>query len=100
MAKKGSKSQAIRDLLTANPKMKIAQVVEELKGKGITVNKNLAYLVKSKMKAKRRRQVKRRVAKVMSSNRDPVATILKVKALAHEVGGLSQLKALVEALGE
>ncbi len=46
------------------------------------------------------RQVRKRVAKVMAANADPVATVLKVKALAHEVGGFAQLKLLVEALGE
>ena len=35
-----------------------------------------------------------------TKNSDVVATILKVKHLASEVGGLKKLKSLVEALGE
>ncbi len=102
MAKKknGTKSQAIRDLLTASPNMPVKEVVAYLADKGMTVTANLAYLIKSKMKMKKRQQVRKRVAKVMAANADPVATVLKVKALAHEVGGLIKLKALVEALGD
>jgi hypothetical protein len=41
------------------------------------------------------------VAKVAATgNHDPVATILRVKGWANEVGGLKKLKALVDALSE
>ena len=35
-----------------------------------------------------------------TGNIDPVATILKVKGWASEIGGLKKLKALVDALSE
>ena len=37
---------------------------------------------------------------VSSSSDDALATILKVKSLAAEIGGMKRLKALVEALSE
>ena len=49
----------------------------------------------------RRKKARRMVAKVAArGNNDPVATILKVKGWANEVGGLRRLKALVDALSE
>ncbi|HEY3789143.1 MAG TPA: hypothetical protein VGL71_09820 [Urbifossiella sp.] len=106
MAKKSSngvnKSAAIRELYSQNPQIKVKDVISTLAEKGITVGSNLVYLVKGKMKGekKRRRQVNRSAAKVATSagSTDALKTILKVKALATEVGGLNALKALVEAL--
>ncbi len=68
MAKKPevNKSQAIRDIFTANKKAKTSEVIEALKAKGITVTPNLVTTVKSKLikRRKRRRAVKTVVAAV------------------------------------
>jgi predicted PP-loop superfamily ATPase len=97
-----NKSAAIRELYKQNPEIKVKEVVSSLETKGIKVSDNLVYLIKGKLKGekKRRRQVNRNAASVAkaSGNIDAVATIIKVKALAVEVGGLNTLKALVEAL--
>ncbi len=107
MAKKAqngevNKSAAIRDLYKQNPQATVAEIVSTLAGKGIKVAPNLVYLVKGKIKGEKthRRTVHRNAAQVAtaSGNSDAVATILKVKALANEVGGLAVLKALVDAL--
>jgi hypothetical protein len=106
MAKKASdgtnKSAAIRELFAQNPDIQAQDVVSTLAERGIKVGTNLVYLVKGKMKGekKRRRHVNRSAAGVAaaSGSTDAVKTILKVKALAKEVGGLSALKALVDAL--
>ena len=105
MAKKAtgvSKSERIRELLKANPKMKATEVVSTLAGKGIKVNPTLFYFVKGKMKGRkaRKKQVKAEVGKVAgtTTNSDTLAIILKVKKLASEVGGLRKLHSLVEVL--
>ena len=85
--------------------------------KGIEVKRGLIYLVKSDMKSKKRRQAKEKVATEMvtaskevasstnsrpSSNgaNDALATIKQIKGLAADLGGMKNLKALVEALSE
>jgi hypothetical protein len=97
-----NKSQAIRDLYTANPKLKVKEVVVMLGEQGIKVAPNLVYLVKGKMKGERghRNKVRARATNVATAagNLDAVKTIIKVKALAVEVGGYDALKELVEAL--
>jgi hypothetical protein len=106
MAKKKNdvnKSEEIRQLLRTNPKMPVKEVVSALAGKGIKVNDALVYFVKGHMKGRkgRRKKARRRVEKVAATgNSDPVATILKVKRWAVEVGGLRKLKALVDALSD
>src|SRR5690348_14105846 len=106
MAKKKTdvnKSEEIRQLFRSNPKMPVKEVVDTLAGRGIKVPDALVYYVKGHMKGKKSRRNKARqmVAKVAATgNHDPVATILRVKGWASEVGGLKKLKALVDALSE
>jgi hypothetical protein len=106
MAKKKNgmnKSEAIRQLIRAHPGMPVKEIVSTLAGKGIKVTGNLVYFIKGKMKGRKGRKKKARqmVARVAATgNHDPVATIMKVMGWANEVGGLKQLKALVDALVE
>jgi hypothetical protein len=97
-----NKSAAIRELYKQTPQVTVKEIISTLRGKGITVTPNLVYLVKGKIKGEKshRRTVHRNAAQLAtaSGNTDAVATILKVKGLANEVGGLSVLKALVDAL--
>ena len=107
-----NKSQLIRDLLTANPEIKAKEVAVDLGKQGLKVSPNMFYFIKGKMKGRKGRQKQARkmvenVTATMGVNGaapaktgDVIATILKVKHLAAEVGGLKKLKALVEALGE
>jgi hypothetical protein len=98
-----NKSEEIRQLLRANPKLSVKEIVETLAGKGIKVGDNLVYFVKGNMKGRQARRKKGRqmVANVAATgDSDPVKTILKVKAWANEVGGMKKLKALVDALTE
>lgn len=106
MAKKKngpSKSAVIRDFLKENRKLTAKEVVAALGEKGVQVTEGLVYAVKGYMKGKkgRRKKARQMVAKVAAAgNTDPVATILKVKSWAAEVGGMKKLKALVDALSE
>jgi hypothetical protein len=103
-------SEAIRDFLKEHPNATSTEAIDTLAAKGIKVKSSLFYFVKGKLKGKKGRRKKARqmvanVSATMSSNGpmktgDVVATILKVKHLAADVGGLKKLRALVEALGE
>jgi len=105
-----NKSAEIRKLITQNPEIKLAEVINTLGKRNIEVKPGLFYFTKGKMKGTKGRRNKARqmvenVSATMSTNgptntSDVVATIIKVKHLAAEVGGLKKLKALVEALGE
>jgi hypothetical protein len=107
MAKKRdgvNKSEETRQLLKANPKMPVKEVVSTLAGRGIKVSESQVYFVKGQMKGRRGRRKKARqmVATVVATtgDGDAVKTILKVKGWASEVGGMKKLKALVDALSE
>ena len=106
MAKKKngvSKSEQIRQLLQANPEMPVKEIVATLAGKGTKVTDTLVYFVKGKMSGRksRRKKARQMVANVAATgNHDPVATILKVRRWAEELGGMKKLKALVDVLSE
>lgn len=101
-----NKSEEIRELLRANPKITAKEASSALEEKGIKVSEKLYYLVKGKMLGRQshKRKVRRMAAKVAgttgTSSADALSTILKVKSWATEVGGLKKLRALVEALSE
>ena len=105
MAKKSksgvNKSEEIRKAYRANPEVSVKEVVADLAKRGIRVQESQVYFVKGKIvgRKRRRRRAQQMVAKVAATgNTDPVAAILKVKALADDLGGLKKLKALVEVL--
>ena len=101
-----NKSEEIRQLLRANPKITAKEVCSSLGGKGIKVSEKLYYLVKGKMLGRQahKKKARKMVAKVAAStgtgSADALSTILKVKSWANEVGGMKRLRALVEALSE
>jgi hypothetical protein len=97
---KVSMSQRIRDVLADNPDLTGPEIISTLAAKGFRAKPALVYYVKAHVRAKKRRQTRQKVEKVVSSNGslDPLAVIVKVKGLAAEVGGIKKLKELVEAL--
>ena len=100
-----NKSEEIRQLLKANPKISGKEVITALKDKGIKISPKLYYLVKGKMLGRQahKRKSRKMAAKFAAStggNADALHTILKVKSWANEVGGMKKLRALVEALCE
>jgi len=100
MAKaKVKKSDAIREAMSQNPKMKVMEVVKHLADKGIKVLPNHVYSIRGK-KPKRGRPVGSPVPFVASNNgvTSPVKAIQKVKSLAQEFGGMRGLKQLVDEL--
>jgi hypothetical protein len=103
-----NKSQAIRDLLKENPKIKANDAVTMLGEKGVKVTGGLFYMVKGKALGRKKRRKKREATAVNvvetasaaspTSHKDAVATIVKVKAFAAELGGLAALREIIEAL--
>src|SRR5690242_1154072 len=108
MAKKAAndgqvnKSDAVREHLAQYPKAKSSEIVAALAERGIKVAPSLIYFVKSKQRHAKRKA--KRAAGVESSRRsgaaDPVEVVLRVKDLAKELGGIKNLKQLVDLLAE
>ena len=97
-----NKSAAVREILAKDPKIPTKQIMEMLKQQRIRVHPNLVYLMKSKMRAKRRKQKRQQV---MENSRqmgiaNPVDLILEVRRLAGNAGGIKHLKKLVDVLSE
>lgn len=97
-----NKSQAIRDVLGANPKIKTRDVVAQLGDKGIKVTPTLVYFIKSREKKAKRKAGRERVVESMrqSGAKSPVELIVRLKELSRDVGGLKVLKQLVDVLAE
>lgn len=101
-----NKSEEIRQMLKANSKVSAREVRDTLAAKGIKISDKLYYLVKGKMLGRQahKKNARKMVAKVAATtgagSADAVSTILKLKKWAGEVGGLRNLKALVDALSE
>jgi len=97
-----SKAESIRQVLKEAPAAATKDVVATLAGRGVRVSANHVYLIKSKMKQRRRRQKRERVAEASRKTpaANPIELVARVKGLAREVGGISNLKQLVDLLAE
>ena len=97
-----NKSVAVREILEKNPKTPVSEVVSTLAAQGIKISGNYVYMLKSKMKAKKRVE-KRQKAMAVSAKTEianPLDLIREVKQLAARAGGLRALKELVDVLAE
>jgi hypothetical protein len=97
-----NKSAAVREILATNPNMPTSDVLAALKQRGIKAHPNLVYLIKSKTRAKRRKQKRE---KALANGQqlgiaNPVDLILEVRRLSEKAGGLKHLKELVDVLAE
>lgn len=99
---KVNKSQVIRDLFAEDPAMESKVVMERLAAQGVKVSPTMVYYVRSKLKHAARKDKRDRVAASSRSTsvKNPVELVLRVKDLAREVGGIRQLKQLVDLLAE
>jgi hypothetical protein len=82
--------------------MKTSAVVDALKANGIKVSPNHVYLIKSKTKGRKRRQKREAVAAMASKTGmvNPIEVVGRLKGIARELGGMKQLKQLVDLLTE
>jgi hypothetical protein len=97
-----NKSQAIRDLFAETPKADSKTVIARLAERGVKVSPTMVYYVRSKLGQAERRAKRDRVAASsrQTTSNDPVELVIRVKALAREVGGIANLKQLVDLLAE
>lgn len=99
---KVNKSQAIRDFYAENPRADSKTVVAGLAERGVKVSATMVYYIKSKLGQAKRKAKRERMAQ--SSRKtgavNPVEIVLRVKDLAREVGGVKNLKQLVDLLAE
>ena len=97
-----NKSEAIREALAQDPKAGPKEIVTRLAEKGVRVAPTLVYYIKSKSKQAQRKQKRERVAaaSAKTAHGNPVEVVLRVKDLAREVGGIRNLKLLVDLLAE
>lgn len=97
-----NKSQAIRDLFAEAPTADSKTVIARLAEQGVKVSPTMVYYVRSKLRQAKRRAKRERVA--VSSRQtpaaNPVEVVLRVKDLAREVGGIRNLKQLVDLLAD
>ncbi len=103
-AKRGVRSQAIREYLSKNPKAGPKQVVEALKEKGVVVKLGLVSAVKygtgKRSKSRRGRSPSVRVAARRTRGVPPVTVeqLIEVKRLAVAIGGVEQVRRVLETL--
>ena len=97
-----NKSQAIRDYLAGNPTSGTKDVVAGLAGRGVKVTPALVYLIKSKAKQAKRRAKRERFAESSrgTGTVDPVELFREVRDLGRKVGGIQNLKRLVDLMAE
>src|SRR6478736_6852285 len=97
-----NKSQAVRDFLAGNPGADTKDSVAGLAEKGVKVAPTLVYFIKSKQRQAKRRAKRDRVAASSGqmAARNPVEVVIRVKDLAREVGGIKNLKMLVNLLAD
>src|SRR3954468_19686090 len=95
-----NKSDAIRAALAANPDANPKEIVTLLGEKGINVAPTLVYYLRSKSRQAGCHAKRARVA-AQSQNtavRNPVEMVIRVKELARGLGGMRNLKMLVDLL--
>jgi hypothetical protein len=87
---------------TALPKTPVKDIVSALAAQGIKISGNYVYMLKSKMKAKRRVEKRQKGMAVTAGAEiaSPLDLIREVKQLAARAGGLRALKELVDVLAE
>jgi hypothetical protein len=96
-----NRSDAVREELAKNPKVKSKEIIATLGGRGIKVSPTLVYYVKSRQKYSRRKAKRERVAEAsMRAAPNPLELVIRLKDLAREVGGFKNLKQLVDLLAE
>jgi hypothetical protein len=97
-----NKSEAVREAMAQNPRANSKELIALLADKGVKVAPTLVYYVRSKQNQARRREKRARVVATSrnTATGDPVELVLRVKNLAREVGGIHNLKQLVDLLAE
>ena len=92
-----NKSQVVREILAADPKADYKAVIARAAERGAKVSQTMVYYVRSKLGQAARKAKREQAA---ATPRSPVELVARVKKLADDVGGMKQLKQLVDLLAE
>ena len=97
-----NKSEAIRGVLATNAKLTTREIIAKLAEKGVKVTPTMVYFIRSKQKQAGRKDRRDRATESsrLSGARNPIELVARVKDLAREVGGIRNLKQLVDLLAE
>jgi hypothetical protein len=97
-----NKSEAIRTALTTYPNMTTREIIAKIAESGIKVTPTMVYFIRSKQKQAGRKDRRDRATESsrLSGARNPIELVARVKELAREVGGIRNLKQLVDLLVE
>lgn len=93
----GSKSQAIRDYLSANKSAKASEVVAALAEKGITVSAPAVYNLKARQSMGKKRSKARKGGQTITLS---ITHLLAAKKLVDEVGGVAEAREAIDALAK
>lgn len=95
----GSKSQAIRDYITANPDAKPKEIYEALTKQGVKLSLALVNAVKySKPKSTKRRGQPKRQAVASSGGGMSAADLIAAKQIVDSLGGIKKTQEALELL--
>jgi hypothetical protein len=104
--KRGARSQAVRDYLTANPTASPKQVVEGLREQGVKVKVTLVNSIKYKKPSGGKRRGRRAMTMSAAARKAPsngnvtFEQLLDVKRLAASLGGADQVRQALDALAQ
>ena len=93
----GSKSQAIRDYLSANKTAKASEVVAALAEKGIAVSAPAVYNLKARQSMGKKRSKARKGGMTVTLS---ITQLLAAKKLVDEVGGVAEAREAIDALAK
>jgi hypothetical protein len=96
-AKRGAKSNAIREYLKANKRAKASEVVAALSAKGIKVSIPMVYNLKARSRMGKRRRAARSKGETVTLS---ISNLLAAKRLVDEVGGIEQAREAISALAK
>jgi hypothetical protein len=102
--KRGAKTQAVREYITANPDANPKAIVDGLKAQGITIKIGLANSVKYSKRGKSRtfrrgrRPAMQTAARRTFSTAMTVDQLVEVKRLADSLGGIGAIRQALEVL--
>jgi hypothetical protein len=100
--KRGVKSQAIRDYLTANIEAGVSDVVGALKQMGVSVSKQMVSTIRMRMKGapKKRGPKKKRKGAKKNGAMVSLGILMQAKRLADQLGGVEKAKEAMDALAK
>ena len=95
--KRGAKSQAIRDQLSATPDAATKDVIAALKSQGIKVSGQMVSTLKAKMKGTGKRRGRK---KASANGKLDIEILIRAKKLAEQLGGVEKARAAIDALAK